>query len=151
MRGHKNVFKMKAAIFVDGSTRKTRVAEEMLNMSQQIRDQDSHLCCWISPKKHNLWRAWEKACLLSVFVKSCSIVADVLLQMQFHKNVDKKYVSGQLIQGYTNQGVFVKHYAPSGNKVQKAIFSFKVKVKFTRSLTLVSIERLSLVEYACQI
>ena len=26
-----------------------------------------------------------------------------------------------------NQGVFVKHYAPGGNKVQKAIFSFKVK------------------------
>ena len=42
-------------------------------------------------------------------------------------------------------------YAPSGNKVQKAIFSFKVKVKVTRSLTLVSFERASLVEYACQI
>ena len=50
-----------------------------------------------------------------------------------------------------NQGVFVKHYAPGGNKVQKAIFSFKVKVKVTRSLTLVSFERASLVEYACQI
>ena len=34
-----------------------------------------------------------------------------------------------------NQGVFVKHYAPGCNKVQKAILSFKV----TRSLTLVSI------------
>ena len=42
-------------------------------------------------------------------------------------------------------------YAPGGNKVEKAIFSFKVKVKVTRSLTLVSIERASLVEYACQI
>ena len=42
-------------------------------------------------------------------------------------------------------------YAPGGNKVEKAIFSFNVKVKFTRSLTLVSIERASLVEYACQI
>ena len=50
-----------------------------------------------------------------------------------------------------NQGVFVNHYAPGGNKVQKAIFSFKVKVKVTRSLTLVSFERVSLVEYACQI
>ena len=30
-----------------------------------------------------------------------------------------------------NQGVFVKHYAPGGNKVQKAIFSFNVKVKVT--------------------
>ena len=35
-----------------------------------------------------------------------------------------------------NQGVFVKHYAPCGNKVQKAIFNFKV----TRSLTLMSYE-----------
>ena len=42
-----------------------------------------------------------------------------------------------------NQVVFVKHYAPGGNKIQKAIFSFKVKVKVTRSLTLVSIERAS--------
>ena len=42
-------------------------------------------------------------------------------------------------------------YAPSGNKVQKAIFSFKVKIKVTRSLTLVSFQRVSLVEYACQI
>ena len=42
-------------------------------------------------------------------------------------------------------------YAPGGNKVEKAISSFKVKVKVTRSLTLVSFERASLVEYACQI
>ena len=46
-----------------------------------------------------------------------------------------------------NQGVFVKHYAPGGNKVQKAIFSFRFKVKVTRLLTLVSFERASLVEY----
>ena len=46
-----------------------------------------------------------------------------------------------------NQGVFVKHYVPGGNKVQKAILSFNV----TRSLTLVSFTRASLVEYACQI
>ena len=52
---------------------------------------------------------------------------------------------------YKNQGVFVKHYVPGGNKVQKAIFSFKVKVKVTMSLTLVPFERASLVEYACQI
>ena len=50
-----------------------------------------------------------------------------------------------------NQGVFVKQYAPGDNKVQKVIFSFNVKVKVTRSLTLVSLERASLVEYACQI
>ena len=40
---------------------------------------------------------------------------------------------------------------PGGNKVQKAIFSFKVKVKVTRSMTMVSIESASLVKYACQI
>ena len=34
-------------------------------------------------------------------------------------------------------------YAPGGNKVEKAIFSFKVKVKVTRSLSLVSFERAS--------
>ena len=52
-----------------------------------------------------------------------------------------------------NQGVFVKHYGmpPAATKSKKAIFSFKVKLKVTRSLTLVSIERASLVEYACQI
>ena len=44
-----------------------------------------------------------------------------------------------------------QQYAPSGNKVEKAIFRFKVKVKVTRSLTLVSFERALLVEYACQI
>ena len=42
-------------------------------------------------------------------------------------------------------------YAPGGNKVEKAIYSFKVKVNVARSLTLVSFERASLVEYACQI
>ena len=40
---------------------------------------------------------------------------------------------------------------PCSNKVQKAHFSFKIKVKVTRLLTLVSFERASLVEYACQI
>ena len=46
-----------------------------------------------------------------------------------------------------NEGVFVKHYAPGGNKVQKVIFSFKVKVKVTWSLVLMSFERASLKEY----
>ena len=53
-----------------------------------------------------------------------------------------------------NQGVFVKHYgtsAPGGNKIQKAIFIFNVKVKVTRSLTLVSFEKDSSAEYACKI
>ena len=40
-------------------------------------------------------------------------------------------------------------YAP--NKVQKATYSFKDKVKVTRSLNLVSFERVSLVEYTCPI
>ena len=55
--------------------------------------------------------------------------------------------------GKKNQGVFVKHYSmpPAATKSKKAIFSFKVKVKVTKSLTLVSFERASLVEYACQI
>ena len=30
-----------------------------------------------------------------------------------------------------NQGMFVKHYAPDGNKVQKSILSFKIKVNAT--------------------
>ena len=51
-----------------------------------------------------------------------------------------------MIMNLKNQGVFVKNYAAGGNKVQKAIFSFKVKVKVTRSFTLVSFERASLVE-----
>ena len=40
---------------------------------------------------------------------------------------------------------------PVATKSKKAIFSAKVKVKVTSSLTLVSFERASLVEYACQI
>ena len=32
-------------------------------------------------------------------------------------------------------------YAPGGNKVQNVIFRFKVEIKGTRSLTLVSFER----------
>ena len=40
---------------------------------------------------------------------------------------------------------------PAATKSEKAIFSTKVKVKVTRSLTLVSFERASLVEYARQI
>ena len=40
---------------------------------------------------------------------------------------------------------------PAATKSKKAIFRAKVKVKATRSLTLVSLERASLVKYACQI
>ena len=40
---------------------------------------------------------------------------------------------------------------PQATKSNKAIFSVKVTVKVTRSLTLVSFEKASLVEYACQI
>ena len=45
--------------------------------------------------------------------------------------------------------VLVKHDAPTGNEVQKPIFSTKVKVKVTRSLVLVSFESASFVEDAC--
>ena len=50
-----------------------------------------------------------------------------------------------------NQCVFVKHYGmpPAATKSKKLFFSLKVKVKVTRSLTLVLFERASLVEYAC--
>ena len=60
---------------------------------------------------------------------------------------------GSLNISIKNQGVFVKHYSmpPAATKSKKAIFSFKVKVKVKRSLTLVSFERASLVEYACQL
>ena len=40
---------------------------------------------------------------------------------------------------------------PAATKSEKAIFRAKVKVKVTTSLTLVSFERASLVEYAYQI
>ena len=40
---------------------------------------------------------------------------------------------------------------PLATKSEKDIFSTKVKVKVTRSLTFVSFERALLVEYACQI
>ena len=67
---------------------------------------------------------------------------DVVLRTYFkHSNYEEK-----------SRGVCeTLQYAPGGNKVEKAIFSFKVKVKVTRSLTLVSFGRASLVEYACQI
>ena len=48
-------------------------------------------------------------------------------------------------------GVFVKHEFPDGNKVHIGYNSIKVTDKVTSSLTLVSFERVPLVEYACQI
>ena len=49
-------------------------------------------------------------------------------------------------------GVFVKHQMPRRQQSQKLpISSIKVTVKVTRSLTLVSFDRVLLVEYACQI
>ena len=47
--------------------------------------------------------------------------------------------------------MFVKHYAPATAKSENNILSVKVKVNVTRSLTLVSFERASLMEYAYQI
>ena len=47
----------------------------------------------------------------------------------------------------------MKNYMPPATTKlkKKTIFSTKVKVKVTRLLTLMSFERASLVEYACQI
>ena len=59
------------------------------------------------------------------------------------------FISSKIYTCY-KQNVFVKYYA-SRNKVQRSYFSIKVKVKVTKSLTLMSFERESLVEYACQI
>ena len=49
------------------------------------------------------------------------------------------------------QDVFVTHYAPNSNTVQKASFSTKVTI-YRRSqghLTLVLFERATLIEYTC--
>ena len=47
--------------------------------------------------------------------------------------------------------MFVKHKCPRWLQMPKlTIFSIKVTVKVTRSLTLVSFERVSLFDYACQ-
>ena len=79
-------------------------------------------------------------------------VATIKIAIIYSNNLFQQKFKGRFIwnRENKNQGVFVKHYmyALSGNKVQKAIFSFKVKVKVTRSLTLMSVERVS-VEYAC--
>ena len=64
--------------------------------------------------------------------------------------VDSSDVLPKLVE-VKNQGVFVKHYAPAATESKQAIFSTQVKVKVTRSSTLVSFERALLVEYACQI
>ena len=48
--------------------------------------------------------------------------------------------------------MFVKHECPpAATKSELAIFSIKVTDKITRPLTLVSFERVSLIEYTCQI
>ena len=47
--------------------------------------------------------------------------------------------------------VFLKRYASCGNKNQKPVLSTNIIVKLTRSLTLVSLERVLLIEYAFQI
>ena len=46
---------------------------------------------------------------------------------------------------HTEKKIFVKHYAPGGNKVRK------LNLQVTKSLTLMSFESVSLVEYASQI
>ena len=69
-------------------------------------------------------------------------------QFDYHKNHKNKII----VNTKKSRGVCeTLRYAPDGNKVEKAIFSFKAKVKVTWSLTLMPFERASLVEYACQI
>ena len=46
--------------------------------------------------------------------------------------------------------MFVKYDAPAATKSEKANFGTKVKVKVTRSLALVSLEKASLVKCAYQ-
>ena len=63
--------------------------------------------------------------LLDIMVKFCrkSFIS--------HNGEDHQedYICIHIMDTYMkNQGVFVKHYAPGGSKVQKAIFNFKVKV-----------------------
>ena len=89
-----------------------------------------------------------------IFEISYRLLIGILFDFVPHLNVQESLAESTFLftgvascRSLKNQGVFVKHYAPGGNKVQKAIFSFKV----TRSLTLVSFERVSLLEYACQI
>ena len=95
------------------------------------------LLCSCFPKTENF-----SSITITKICATCAIICFVLFHMKvlFATFSRKK-----------NQGVFVKHYAHGSNKVYKAIFSFKVKVKVTRSLTLVSFERASLVEYTWQI
>ena len=72
----------------------------------------------------------------------------VILELMIKPYMRKAETLIDLIDIYRkeNQGVFVKHYSmpPAATKFEKAIFSYKVKVKVTRSLTLVSFERASL-------
>ena len=49
------------------------------------------------------------------------------------------------------KGVIVKHYSPPKQQSRKSYFKLQGQSQITRSLTLVSFERSSLVEYACQI
>ena len=74
--------------------------------------------------------------------QSANMAHFVAFRIGFQKNIPLKY-----------QGVFVKHWlCPRRQQSpKKAILIAKVKVKVTRSLTLVSFERASLLEYACQI
>ena len=151
------------------------VSEEKFIMSRSTKGQDGHLGWWIGPNTIDL-----VTCFLSSFIKLCSVFAEENLKMSqtirgqdnhlswwintkninlLEEDEDLLHVKfRQILFGNCRievkyQGVFVKHgICPRWQpKSKKAIFSTKVKVKVTRSLTLVSFERASLVEYACQI
>ena len=72
--------------------------------------------------------------------------------VQKRKSVPALFVRISEISGLSEPGLTNHHCIPqAATKPGEFIFSLKVKVKVTRSLTLVSFERALLVEYACQI
>ena len=135
-----------------------------LKLKRNVRTEQKCVFIWLLVKSHHNIRAafahdldlWSWKVILSSWT-TCSKFNDIFQCLI--SNVSQVYLLTFSVtlhlwlcnSKYKNQGVFLKHYAPGGNKVQKAIFSFKVKVMVTRSLTLVSFERASLVEYACHI
>ena len=100
-------------------------------------------------------RPWRLSCFFfSIGRKNTNLVEDfeILLPVKFRWILLSGF-RGEVKNNSDNQrsGHLVFTDPPPQKKVEKTIFSFKVKVKVTRSLTLVSFERASLVEYACQI
>ena len=75
---------------------------------------------------------------------------DVLTESPIYIRHIENFFLQTRLKDKSEQDVFVKHYAHGGNEVQKTIFSQKIRVKVTRSSTLLSFEDASFVEFACQ-